>query len=79
MLLGSMGRVGACGDNAAMESSFSAAKSLDRQRWTTRKELRLAIITWIELTYHRRRSASGAALRRAQPGRRRRRGQGASL
>jgi transposase InsO family protein len=28
---------------------------LDRQRWNTREELRLAIITWIERTYHRRR------------------------
>jgi hypothetical protein len=27
---------------------------LDR-RWTTRQELRLAIVTWIEGTYHRRR------------------------
>ena len=56
-LLGSMGRVGACGDNAAMESFFSLLQKnvLDRQRWTTREELRLAIITWIERTYHRRR------------------------
>jgi putative transposase len=28
---------------------------LDRQRWASREELRLAIITWIERTYHRRR------------------------
>jgi transposase InsO family protein len=56
-LLGSMGRVGACGDNAAMESFFSLLQKnvLGRQRWTTREELRLAIITWIERTYHRRR------------------------
>ena len=27
----------------------------DRQRWTSREQLRLAIITWIERTYHRRR------------------------
>ncbi len=56
-LLGSMGRVGACGDNAAMESFFSLLQKnvLDRQRWTTREELRLATITWIERTYHRRR------------------------
>jgi putative transposase len=26
---------------------------LDRQRWETREQLRLAIITWIEKTYHR--------------------------
>jgi putative transposase len=56
-LTGSMGRVGACGDNAAMESFFSLLQKnvLDRQRWETREELRLAIVTWIERTYHRRR------------------------
>ncbi|MDV8149714.1 IS3 family transposase [Arthrobacter sp. B10-11] len=56
-LTGSMGRVGACADNAAMESFFSLLQKnvLDRQRWLTRQELRLAITTWIERTYHRRR------------------------
>lgn len=56
-LAGSMGRVGACGDNAAMESLFAPLQKnvLDRQRWATRQELRLAIVTWIETTYHRRR------------------------
>ena len=56
-LIGSMGRVGACGDNAAMESFFALLQKnvLDRQRWATREDLRLAIITWIEKTYHRRR------------------------
>ena len=56
-LLGSMGRVGACGDNAAMESFFALLQKnvLNRQHWATREELRLAIITWIEKTYHRRR------------------------
>ena len=56
-LVGSMGRVGACGDNAAMESFFALLQRnvLDRQRWATREDLRLAIITWIEKTYHRRR------------------------
>jgi transposase InsO family protein len=56
-LTGSMGRVGACGDNAAMESFFALLQKnvLDRQRWATRQELRLAIVTWIEKTYHRRR------------------------
>ena len=66
-LRGSMGRVGACGDNAAMESFFSLLQKniLDRQRWATRQELRLAIITWIEKTYHRRRRQ--AALGRLTP------------
>jgi transposase InsO family protein len=56
-LTGPMGRVGACADNAAMESFFSLLQKnlLDRQRWLTRQDLRLAITTWIERTYHRRR------------------------
>ncbi|MCZ4499347.1 MAG: Integrase catalytic region, partial [Marmoricola sp.] len=28
---------------------------LNKKTWDTREELRLAIITWIERTYHRRR------------------------
>ncbi|GAA1609335.1 hypothetical protein GCM10009693_21720 [Leucobacter chromiireducens subsp. chromiireducens] len=56
-LVGSMGRVAACGDNAAMESFFSLLQKnvLDRRSWATREELRIAIVTWIERTYHRRR------------------------
>jgi putative transposase len=56
-LVGSMGRVGAAGDNAAMESFFALLQRnvLDRQRWDTRDQLRIAIVTWIERTYHRRR------------------------
>ena len=56
-LIGSMGKVGAAGDNAAMESFFAPLQKnvLDRKRWRTREELRIAIITWIERTYHRRR------------------------
>ena len=56
-LAGSMGRVGAAGDNAAMESFFALLQKnvLDRQAWRTREELRIAIVTWIERTYHRRR------------------------
>ncbi len=56
-LHGSMGRVGACADNAAMESFFSLLQKnvLNRRRWPTRLDLRLAIVTWIERTYHRRR------------------------
>lgn len=54
---GSIGRVGAAGDNAAMESFFSLLQKnvLDRRVWATREELRTAIVTWIERTYHRRR------------------------
>ena len=56
-LRGSMGRVEACADNAAMESFFSLLQKnvLNRKRWQTRDELRLAIVVWIEKTYHRRR------------------------
>ncbi len=56
-MVGSMGRVGSCGDNAAMESFFSLLQKnvLDRRSWATREELRIAILTWIERTYHRRR------------------------
>ncbi|KGH45850.1 integrase [Modestobacter caceresii] len=56
-LTGSMGRVGAAGDNAAMESFFALLQKnvLDRRQWRTRQELRIAIVTWIERTYHRRR------------------------
>lgn len=59
-LVGSMGRVGAAGDNAAMESFFALLQKnvLDRRRWQTREELRIAIVTWIEKTYHRRRRQS---------------------
>lgn len=56
-MLGSMGQVGSAGDNAAMESFFSLLQKnvLNRQTWDTREQLRIAIITWIERTYHRRR------------------------
>jgi len=66
-MVGSMGRVGAAGDNAAMESFFSLLQKnvLNRQSWTTREELRIAIVTWIERTYHRRRRQ--AALGRLTP------------
>jgi putative transposase len=66
-LVGSMGRVGAAGDNAAMESFFALLQKnvLDRRTWATRHELRIAIVTWIERTYHRRRRQ--AALGRLTP------------
>jgi len=56
-MVGSMGRVGAAGDNAAMESFFALLQKnvLNRRSWSTREELRIAIVTWIERTYHRRR------------------------
>lgn len=66
-MVGSMGRVGTAGDNAAMESFFSLLQKnvLNRRSWDTRDELRIAIVTWIERTYHRRRRQ--AALGRLTP------------
>jgi transposase InsO family protein len=60
-MVGSMGRVGAAGDNAAMESCFAFLQKnvLNRRAWATRQELRIAIVTWIERTYHRRRRQTG--------------------
>ena len=56
-MAGSMGRVGSSGDNAAMESFLALLQKnvLDRRTWTTREQLRIAMVTWIERTYHRRR------------------------
>jgi putative transposase len=66
-MVGSMGRVGAAGDNAAMESFVSLLQKnvLDRRLWNTREKLRIAVVTWIEKTYHRRRRQ--AALGRLTP------------
>ena len=52
-----MGRVAAAGDHAAVESFHALRKKnvLNSQKWETREELGLAIVTWIECTYHRRR------------------------
>ena len=52
-----MGRVGTCADNAAMESFSSLLQKnvLNRRRWETCEQLRLAIVIWIDKTYHRRR------------------------
>jgi putative transposase len=66
-MVGSMGQVASAADNAAMESFFSLLQNnvLNRQRWRTREDLRIAIVTWIERTYHRRRRQ--AALGRLTP------------
>lgn len=49
------------------QSFFSLLQKnvLDRRTWNTREELRIAIVTWIERTYHRRRRQ--AALGRLTP------------
>ena len=56
-LTGSMGRVAAAGDNAAMESFFSLLQKnvLDQRRWQSRSELHYEVVTWIERSYNRRR------------------------
>lgn len=40
-----------------MESFFALLQKnvLNTRRWDTREELRIAIVTWVERTYHRRR------------------------
>lgn len=56
-MCGSMGRVGAAGDNAAMESFFALLQKnvLNKKTWASRAELRTAITKWIEKSYHRTR------------------------
>lgn len=59
----SIGRVGAAGDNAAMESFWSLLQTnvLNQRRWATRPELRLVIVVWIERAYHRQRPQDSLA------------------
>lgn len=40
-------------------SACARRMCLNRKRWDTREELRLAIVTWIERTYHCRRRQEG--------------------
>jgi transposase InsO family protein len=53
----SIGQVGSAGDNAAIELFIALLQRnvLDRRRWDSHEALRLAIVTSIERTYHRRR------------------------
>jgi hypothetical protein len=57
VMVGSMGRVGAAGDNAVMESFWSLRQPgvLNQRRWPTSQELLLAIVVWIERKYHQQR------------------------
>ncbi len=66
-LVGSMGRVGAASDNAAIESFFALLQNnvLDRRTWISREQQRTAIVVWIERKYHRKRRQ--AALGRLTP------------
>ena len=53
-LLGSMGSIGDCFDNSAVESFFGTLQIelLDEHRWDTRKQLALAMFDWIEAWYN---------------------------
>jgi putative transposase len=53
-LLGSMGSIGDCFDNAVAESFFGTMQLelLDEHRWETREQLASAIFEWIEAWYN---------------------------
>ena len=63
-VLGSMGSIGDAYDNAMAESFFSVLQRelLDEQRWTSRRQLALAVFEWIEAWYnpHRRHTSIGS-------------------
>lgn len=62
-MVGSMGRVGAAADNAAMEVSSAYCKNRLRQAGLGHpRGQRIAIVTWIERTYHRRRRQDSLGL-----------------
>jgi putative transposase len=62
-ILGSMGTIGDCYDNAMMESFWHTMQLelLDRSKWETRQQLGNAIFEWIECWYnpYRRHSSLG--------------------
>ena len=59
-LLGSMGSIGDCFDNAVAESFFGSLQLelLDEHRWATRDQLANAIFDWIECWYNPKRRHS---------------------
>lgn len=59
-VLGSMGSIGDAYDNAMAESFFSTLQRelLDERRWSTRRQLALAVFEWIEGWYNPRRRHS---------------------
>jgi putative transposase len=63
-LLGSMGSVGDCYDNAMMESFWGTLQLevLDRKSWSTRDELANAIFEWIECWYNSKRRHSSIGM-----------------
>jgi Integrase core domain len=63
-LVPSMGGVGACYDNAMIESFWSRMQIelLDRRRWRTRQELANAIFEYVEVFHNRQRRHSSLAM-----------------
>ncbi|GIM98317.1 transposase [Paractinoplanes toevensis] len=63
-ILGSMGSVGDCYDNAMMESFWGTLQLevLDSKEWNTRDELANAIFEWIECWYNPTRRHSGIGM-----------------
>ncbi len=59
-LIQSIGTVGDAFDNAVIESFWGSMQIelLNRKRWTTRLELSMAMVDWIEAFYNRRRRHS---------------------
>lgn len=59
-LLGSMGSIGDCFDNAMAESFFGTLQLelLDQRSWTSRAQLASATFEWIEAWYNPRRRHS---------------------
>jgi putative transposase len=59
-LVGSMGSVGDCFDNAVAESFFATLECelLDRRSWPTRRELATEVFEFVEVFYNRRRRHS---------------------
>jgi putative transposase len=63
-LVGSMGSVGDCYDNAMMESFWGTMQLelLDSKTWETREELANAMFEWIECWYNTKRRHSGIGM-----------------
>jgi putative transposase len=63
-LLGSMGTIGDCYDNAMMESFWGTMQLelLDTRSWKTREELANAVFEWIECWYNPYRRHSGIGM-----------------
>ncbi|MFC6081317.1 integrase core domain-containing protein [Sphaerisporangium aureirubrum] len=63
-LLGSMGTVGDCYDNAMMESFWGTMQLelLDTRTWKTREELANTVFEWIECWYNPYRRHSGIGM-----------------